>query len=87
MPSWRSLQEEKCAVGQRYLAAYDKMDPSHWEADRDTLKKNLEQREKDELIAIIQHKLRQDPELRWLLMPKAQSGVRVPGNKGTVYFY
>jgi hypothetical protein len=34
----------------------------------DTLKKNLEQREKAELIAIIQHILRQEPELQWLLM-------------------
>src|SRR5205809_1197890 len=32
------------------------------------LKKNLEQREKPELIAIIQHILRQEPELPWLLM-------------------
>ena len=32
------------------------------------LKKNLEQREKPELIAIIQHMLRQEPELPWLLM-------------------
>ena len=30
--------------------------------------KNLEQRDKPELIAIIQHMLRQEPELRWLLM-------------------
>ncbi|MGH2498309.1 MAG: HU family DNA-binding protein [Ktedonobacteraceae bacterium] len=30
--------------------------------------KNLEQREKAELIAIIQHMLRQEPELQWLLM-------------------
>ncbi len=34
----------------------------------DTLKKNLEQREKPELIAIIQHILRQEPDLQWLLM-------------------
>lgn len=34
----------------------------------DTLKKNLEQREKPELIAIIQQMLRQEPELQWLLM-------------------
>jgi hypothetical protein len=34
----------------------------------DTLKKNLEQREKPELIAIIQHMLRQEPDLQWLLM-------------------
>ena len=33
----------------------------------DTLKKNLEQREKSELIAIIQHMLRQEPDLQWLL--------------------
>ena len=33
----------------------------------DTLKKNLEQREKAELIAIIQHMLRQEPDLQWLL--------------------
>jgi hypothetical protein len=32
------------------------------------LNKNLEQREKPELIAIIQHMLRQEPELQWLLM-------------------
>src|SRR5947209_3628503 len=32
------------------------------------LKKTLEQREKLELIAIIQHMLRQEPELQWLLM-------------------
>jgi len=32
------------------------------------LKKNLEQREQPELIAIIQHMLRQEPELQWLLM-------------------
>src|SRR6266566_8925056 len=32
------------------------------------LKKNLEHREKPELIAIIQHMLRQEPELQWLLM-------------------
>ena len=32
------------------------------------LKKNLEQREKPELIAIITHMLRQEPELQWLLM-------------------
>src|SRR5438552_13857190 len=32
------------------------------------LKKNLEHREKPELIAIIQHILRQEPELPWLLM-------------------
>ena len=31
------------------------------------LKKNLEQREKSELIAIIQHMLRQEPELQWLV--------------------
>lgn len=31
-------------------------------------KKNLEQREKSELIAIIQHMLRQEPDLQWLLM-------------------
>ncbi len=34
----------------------------------DNLRKNLEQREKPELIAIIQHMLRQEPELHWLLM-------------------
>ena len=33
-----------------------------------TLKKNLEQREKSELIAIIQHMLGQEPDLQWLLM-------------------
>src|SRR2546426_4045749 len=32
------------------------------------LKKNLEQREKPELIAIIQHMLRQEPDLQWFLM-------------------
>src|SRR6266699_5197068 len=42
----------------------------------DMLKKNLEQREKPELIAIIQHMLRQEPELQWLLntpLPTASS--------------
>src|SRR5438045_5739064 len=34
----------------------------------DMLKKNLEQREKPELIAIIQYMLHQEPELQWLLM-------------------
>ena len=34
---------------------------NHW-------KKNLEQREKSELIAIIQHMLSQEPELQWLLI-------------------
>src|SRR6266702_2063360 len=34
----------------------------------DMLKNNLEQREKPELVAIIQHMLRQEPELQWLLM-------------------
>src|SRR5215472_8382570 len=34
----------------------------------DKLKKKLEQREKAELIAIIQHMLRQEPELQWLLV-------------------
>ncbi|HEX6109940.1 MAG TPA: hypothetical protein VFZ02_11070 [Ktedonobacteraceae bacterium] len=33
----------------------------------DTLKKNLEQREKSELIAIIQQMLHQEPDLQWLL--------------------
>ena len=33
----------------------------------DMLKKNLEQREKAELITIIQHMLRQEPDLQWLL--------------------
>ncbi|SRR6266700_5886994 len=40
------------------------------------LKKNLEQREKPELIAIITHMLRQEPELQWLLatpLPTASS--------------
>ena len=40
------------------------------------LKKNLEQREKSELIAIIQHMLRQEPELQWLVntpLPTASS--------------
>jgi hypothetical protein len=47
----------------------------------DTLKKNLEQREQSELIAIIQHMLRQDPELQWLLttpLPTASSGKSSP---------
>src|SRR5438270_1548520 len=42
----------------------------------DTLKKNLEQREKSELISIIQHMLRQEPELQWLVntpLPTASS--------------
>lgn len=34
----------------------------------DTLKKTLERREKPELIAIITHMLRQEPDLQWLLM-------------------
>jgi hypothetical protein len=34
----------------------------------DTLKKTLQQREKAELIAIIQHMLRQEPDLQWLLV-------------------
>jgi hypothetical protein len=34
----------------------------------DTLKKDLEQREKAELIAIMQQMLRQEPDLQWLLM-------------------
>jgi hypothetical protein len=41
-----------------------------------TLKKNLEQREKSELIAIIQHMLRQEPDLQWLVntpLPTASS--------------
>ena len=40
------------------------------------LKKNLEQREKPELIAIITHMLLQEPELQWLLatpLPTASS--------------
>ncbi|GAC1314136.1 MAG: hypothetical protein NVSMB27_49710 [Ktedonobacteraceae bacterium] len=40
------------------------------------MKKNLEQREKPELIAIIQQMLRQEPELQWLLitpLPTASS--------------
>ena len=40
------------------------------------LKKNLEQREKPELIAIIQHMLLQEPDLQWLLatpLPTASS--------------
>lgn len=43
----------------------------------DNLKKKLEQREKPELIALIQHMLRQEPELHWLLMtplPTASTG-------------
>ena len=42
----------------------------------DTLKKTLQQREKPELIAIIQHMLRQEPDLEWLLttaLPTASS--------------
>src|SRR6266702_3279140 len=41
-----------------------------------TLKNNLEQREKAELIAIITHMLRQEPDLQWLLtspLPTASS--------------
>ena len=41
-----------------------------------TLKNNLEQREKAELITIITHMLRQEPDLQWLLttpLPKASS--------------
>jgi hypothetical protein len=41
-----------------------------------TLKKTLQQREKPELIAIIQHMLRQEPDLEWLLttpLPAATS--------------
>ena len=34
----------------------------------DNLKNNLEQREKNELIALIQHMLHQEPDLQWLLM-------------------
>lgn len=34
----------------------------------DTVEKNLVQREKAELIAIIKHMLRQEPDLQWLLM-------------------
>ena len=34
----------------------------------DNLRKSLEQREKNELIAIITHMLRQEPDLQWLLM-------------------
>jgi hypothetical protein len=34
----------------------------------DTLKKNLEQREKTELVAIITNMLRQEPDLQWLLV-------------------
>src|SRR6266567_7902110 len=42
----------------------------------DALKKNLEQREKSELLAIIQNMLRQEPDLQWLLttpLPTASS--------------
>lgn len=42
----------------------------------DSLKKKLQQRERSELIAIIKHMLRQDPELQWLLttpLPTASS--------------
>jgi hypothetical protein len=34
----------------------------------DNLRKSLEQREKNELIAIITHMLRQEPDLQWLLL-------------------
>src|SRR2546430_10484026 len=47
------------------------------ETGMNNLKKNLEQREKSELIAIITHMLRQEPELEWLLttpLPTASSG-------------
>src|SRR5437868_1381335 len=46
------------------------------ETGMNNLKKNLEQREKSELIAIIQHMLRQEPELQWLVntpLPTASS--------------
>jgi len=46
----------------------------------DTLKKNLEQREKDELIAIIMDMVRQEPDLQWLLkasLPTASSPMAV----------
>ena len=52
----------------------------------DMLKKNLEQREKPELIAIIQHMLRQEPDLQWLLntpLPTASS--RKPSLDPEVY--
>jgi hypothetical protein len=42
----------------------------------DTVEKNLQQREKPELIAIITHVLRQEPDLEWVLrtpLPTASS--------------
>ena len=42
----------------------------------DNLRKSLEQREKNELIAIITHMLRQEPDLQWLIttpLPVASS--------------
>ena len=38
----------------------------------DTRKHNLQRREKPELIAIIQHMLRQEPDLEWLLLNYAR---------------
>src|SRR3989440_3781963 len=46
------------------------------ETGMNTLKKNLEQREKSELIAIITYMLRQEPDLEWLVttpLPTASS--------------
>jgi hypothetical protein len=43
------------------------------------LKKNLEQREKPELIVIIQHMLRQEPELQWLLMTPLPTALSLLG--------
>ncbi len=52
----------------------------------DMLKKNLEQREKPELIAIIQHMLRQEPDLQWLLMtPLPTASSRKPSVDPEVY--
>ena len=50
------------------------------------LKKNLEHREKAEFITIIQHMLRQEPELPWLLMtPLPTASARKPSVDPEVY--
>lgn len=52
----------------------------------DTLKKKLEQREKAELVAIIQQMLRQEPELQWLLTtPLPSASARKPSIDPDVY--
>ena len=52
----------------------------------DTLKQDLEQRQKPELIAIIQHMLRQEPQLQWLLTtPLPTSSSRKPSVDPAVY--